>query len=52
MDTVVTDSTDSYEPDFEDLAYERYKENEFESLLQGHDELDLSITVPIGSFAT
>jgi hypothetical protein len=43
MDTVVTDSTDSYEPDFEDLAYERYKENEFESLLQGHDELDLGL---------
>ena len=30
MDTVVTDSTDSYEPDWEDLTYQLYKEREFE----------------------
>jgi hypothetical protein len=40
MNAVVIESDDSYEPDWEDLAYQLYKENEFESLLQGHDELD------------
>ena len=34
------DDGEGYEPDWEDLAYERYKESEFESLLQGHDDLD------------
>ena len=33
-------ASEGYEPDWENLAYERYKESEFESLLQGHDDLD------------
>ena len=30
MNTVVIESDDSYEPDWEDLAYQLYKEREFE----------------------
>jgi hypothetical protein len=47
MDTVSSDSDDSYEPswttyepDWEDLEYERYKEAQFQFLLQEHDDLD------------
>jgi hypothetical protein len=33
-------SDDSYEPDWEDLAYERYKEREFESLRLEYGDID------------